>query len=690
MSVDTSYVMSSMCVALDLGEAEILENMSTTLTADATLRVTHCPKTSNDESIMDLFRHIEFANVYSNTGGSNEDLDGVMFRMKSTHYNTLKAHLNNLFTPSFSNTDAHLNNNTPNNKIRYLASPDASSNPNQMEIRIIETTSNGLQSDVGGSPAPGNYNNSVHGCLGDVHISYITAALTGSIAARAIIGNEDSMIDLISTNVSSLTTSDVTSHLTFGEAVTQAFFPSQDLSGDGYYYEHIHYQNNLDETHTKPIKQLLSQMLCKSTERFYGYYAPLSDPSVVQTLYTYENDTLTLRSDVSHNYSGSIVYNGTDTIVPILDVNGNNITTLSAVSLPLTDVYQPLPFAVGDSVHFLLSFQSVLQLCAYNGTNVLSDQNNLFLKIISTHAHHTPATFSHPVDPTQIVFDDTRQCSRVPMRMQVYNFQLILENAPTSTTEENNTTETSTEAPAPAPTPAPAPAPTPAPATINITYQRITNVGRDNWEYEGKNYFSELYHSQGQTRWEYPSESQFADNASQFGVFSPEDFDIIIYKYSDTMENPYRVADPQFRIEHWSYSDTDTDNDGVLIQFDLTQDIYNYTTNMYETTDGNTFKNTVQAAGDENFGDAPGYTNASQVYLYNGLIRNTERDTWTNGIPRAKLFDLTAGTDTDTDVVQATIAYQHDGTEVHESSRIIGRTFDDLFTNVQPPPPWER
>lgn len=438
----TNYVLPSLCVSLNIGHADLLDRAPDSVTADATLCVSNIPSTeTTGQSLMDLFRCIEFTNFYQQPviDNSYKDLDGVMFRIHQTHYTTLQSHVNTIFTPSFASTDAHLINNVSDQKIRYLLPVDASVNTNQTVFRVTQMTDAGIETIVGGSPAPGDFNNSTHGCLGDVHIGYLSAALTGTHRGRAIVNNEDVIIDTLAYNSCSLS-SDV-SNISFGEAVMRALFPTQDLSGDGYYYESMLSQTSDDDNTTKPIKELFSQLYHKSTERFYGYYTSLTEPSVVQTVYEH-SETLTLRSDLSFNTHGIIVYDGSDTIVPLLDVEGTSIASGTDASfLPVTDLYQPLPFHMGDSVSFKITFNGSLQLLFAND-DITETKGNQLLTMYSTHAQNIPATYTYPIDPSLIEYNTHLSRSSVNIRDQVYQLKIVLDGSSSVVYSSSSTTDT--------------------------------------------------------------------------------------------------------------------------------------------------------------------------------------------------------------------------------------------------------
>jgi hypothetical protein len=231
-----------------------------------------------------------------------------------------------------------------------------------------------------------------------------------------------------------------------------------------------------------------------------------------------------------------------------------------------------------------------------------------------------------------------------------------------------------------------------------MTYQRITNVGRDHLEIEdhpssgdpGSNYFAELYHSGGFVRWEFPVESTFNNDTGeyisgnpQFAEFSQVSHDIIIYKYNATADNTAREAIPIYRIEQWVYQ-PDEDDDGALVKITLTDGIFDFGLDGYiSPLSGNDLKTNAQAAGSTAYGDAPGETIAEQVYLYQALIHKDNRDAWDGQQPpNAKLFDFDL--QDDKTAVQIQVAYTADGVEYREDSRISGRDIAVLFTNTPP------
>lgn len=328
-----------------------------------------------------------------------------------------------------------------------------------------------------------------------------------------------------------------------------------------------------------------------------------------------------------------------------------------------TEEYQPLPLEADDTISFKVVINSTLQMSTGNlgSMDEPSIQNVLSNISVNGQVSSGNTVYAKPV-PNGVegyIYSAEANSISIQLRSQSYKLMMTMPSLPASA----------------------------QPDLYHITYQRITNIGRDHLEIEnppapGANYFAELYHTLGYLRWEYPTESQFADNTAQFNEYTPSTHDIVVFKHNDTHDNPNRVAEPLYRIEAWSYQNSvDTDDDGVLLQIDLSQPMYNYVTGAYETNDGNSFKHSAQSAGTESYGDAPGEDIADQVYLYQGIVSNTARDVWDTGKPpNALLFN----TEADDTTVQVKVAYTADGTETQEVSRLSGRDINDLFTNTPP------
>lgn len=563
-------MLTSIHITIDAGDADVLESTSKTISADANILCTNFPTdTTNGQNLLSLLRTVEFRNYNQTDQAPN---DSLVFRISAENYTRCVHYLNDIYTPSWTNTNAQDMDNTNNAIVR--AKQDHAGNAladNSFLLTVDQVAT-----------APGNFHTSTHGCFADLHIGYISACLTNAHEGRALINNEHTIFNTFHN----------TSVNNFGSSFMSALFPT--VEADDFY--------TVTATESAHLLELMQCIYHGETSRFQS--STTNDTEEYQSVPLEANDTISFK----------VVINSS------LQMSTGNLGSMDEPGI-----------------------QNILSNISLNGQ--VSSGDTVYAKPV-------------PIDTEEYIYSTETNTISIQLRSQSYELVMTMPSLPTFV----------------------------PPDLYHITYQRITNIGRDHLEIEnppapGTNYFAELYHTFGYLRWEYPTESQFADNTAQFSEYTPSTHDILIFKYNDTNDNPNRVAEPLYRIEVWSYQTWDTDDDGAFLQIDFSQPMYSYVTNAYETNDGNSFKRSAQSAGTISYGDAPGADIAGQVYLYHGLVSNTERDVWDAGQPpNAKLFN----TEADDTTVQVKMAYSADGTEVQEISRLSGRDIDDLFTNTPP------
>ena len=136
-------------------------------------------------TLLTLLQTIQWRNYNATDESNSADSDDIVFRISTTNYQNTVQYLNErVFTPSWSQTDTQLVDNTNDATIRSLVPVGAGTNTNAVEMKVTDVQ-NG---------APGNLSESVFGSLADLHIGYVSASLTNAHEGRAIILNENDIL----------------------------------------------------------------------------------------------------------------------------------------------------------------------------------------------------------------------------------------------------------------------------------------------------------------------------------------------------------------------------------------------------------------------------------------------------------------------------------------------------------------
>jgi len=274
--------LASLAVNLAAGNADVLEKVVSAISSDAIVTVANMPtEPTNSENLLTLFKKIEFRNLNS----ASAEYDDVRFRIAEADYTKFSNYMSDVFTPTWANTDAGVVDNTNDAMIRAKLD-NTGATTNTMTMTVAE----------GSVPAPGNFNNSVHGCFPDLHIGYVAAALTNAHEGRAVILNEESVFDTMNSS--------------FGADFMSGLWDSAiaDSGGSGYR------QLDLEGGSAGPLKELLSALYHGAPERFQSTTLlpasggqDLPDTEEFEALPIVTGDTISIKVTVSGGLSMSAV-----------------------------------------------------------------------------------------------------------------------------------------------------------------------------------------------------------------------------------------------------------------------------------------------------------------------------------------------------------------------------------------------
>jgi len=230
--------LASLAVTLAAGNADVLEKVVSAISSDAIVTVANMPtEPTNSENLLTLFKKIEFRNLNS----ASAEYDDVRFRIAEADYTKFSNYMSDVFTPTWANTDAGVVDNTNDAMIRAkLDNAGATITNNTMTMTVAE----------GSVAAPGNFNNSVHGCFPDLHIGYVAAALTNAHEGRAVILNEESVFENLNGS--------------FGTDFMSKLWDSATADSGGVGFRQL----DLEGGSAGPLKELLSALYHEAPERF--------------------------------------------------------------------------------------------------------------------------------------------------------------------------------------------------------------------------------------------------------------------------------------------------------------------------------------------------------------------------------------------------------------------------------------
>lgn len=211
-----------MSLLLNAGDADILSTSVGAMNDDAVITCTDLPiHPASSENLLSIFNGIQYRNLNTTID------DDIRFRMSVAMYNAAVEYLDDLFTPSWANTNAQTVDNTNDAVIKAVKDGDGTDYAdNSMTLTISQDSSRHTVS------GPGNFVSNVlsttHGCLADLHVSYVAASLTNAHEGKAIILNENDIFDTLATN---------NGGSTFGALFMQSLFPlpQNTSTNDGYY-----------------------------------------------------------------------------------------------------------------------------------------------------------------------------------------------------------------------------------------------------------------------------------------------------------------------------------------------------------------------------------------------------------------------------------------------------------------------
>ena len=289
LSFFSTMVHAELNLALTLvaGNADVLEKVVSTISSDAVVTVSNMPSDpTNSETLLSLFQKIQFRNLNS----ASSEYDDIRFRIAEADYTKFSNYMTDVFTPSWANSDAGDVDNTNDGKIRAKKDNEGAVITNSMTMSVAVSE--------GSVAAPGNFNNSVHGCFPDLHIGYVAAALTNAHEGRAVILNEESVFDEMNS--------------AFGDDFMSSLWDSaiEDSGGSDYR------QLDLEGDSAGPLKELLTALYHQAPDRFQASTpidAPPNDTEEFQALPIESGDTISIKVTVSGGLSMSAVnLNGID------------------------------------------------------------------------------------------------------------------------------------------------------------------------------------------------------------------------------------------------------------------------------------------------------------------------------------------------------------------------------------------
>ena len=267
--------LASLSVNLDAGNANVLEKVVSAIESDAVITVAAMPS-AHSETLLSLLKKIEFRNMNS-ASGELDELDDIRFRIAESDYNTFADYMTDVFTPSWTNSNAGEQDKTNDAKIRAKQDKDGGAITNSMTMTVTE----------GAVAAPGNFNNSVHGSFPDLHIGYVAAALTNAHEGRGVILNEESVFN--------------TMNASFGTDFMSSLFDSAAADSGGADYRQV----DLEGDSAGPLKDLLSALYHEAPARFQA--STLNDTEEFQALPIEADDTISFKVTVSGGISMSAV-----------------------------------------------------------------------------------------------------------------------------------------------------------------------------------------------------------------------------------------------------------------------------------------------------------------------------------------------------------------------------------------------
>ena len=313
-----NIALPSLSVTLDAGHAEVLEKVVSPIVSDAVITIENTPTDpTHSNTLLSLLQSIEFRNLNS----LSSEFDDIRFRMSETNYGRLAQYMTDMFTPEWVNTDVADGDHTNDAMIRAKLDNAGATITNTMTLTVEE----------GSVPAPGNFNDSEHGCFPDLHIGYVAAALTNAHEGRAVILNEESIFASMHNNSGM--------HNNFGTQFTSQLWNSANADSGGSGYRQL----DLEGGSAGPLKELLSALYHEAPDRFQE--STLNETEEFQTLPIESGDTMSIKVTVT----GSLKMSTLSLTTPTSD--GANILPLI---IPTASKANPstysTPFNVDESV----------------------------------------------------------------------------------------------------------------------------------------------------------------------------------------------------------------------------------------------------------------------------------------------------------------------------------------------------
>ena len=265
-----NIVLPSLSVSIDAGNANVLEKIVSPIASDAVITVRNAPADpTHSYTLLSFLQSIEFRN-YNSTSDDN-----IRFRISVTNYGLFAQYMSDIFTPAWSKTDAGVVDNTNDAMIRATLNNAGDTITNTMTLLV----------EQGNVSAPGNFHDSEHGSIPDVHIGYMAAALTNAHEGRAVILNEENVFNTMNGSFGTDFISSLWS-TTSGESAS--------LDSGGQYY-----QIDFNEDTDGPLKDLFSALYHNAAERFQT--DPMNDTEEFQPLPLESGDTMSIKLIVSGN-----------------------------------------------------------------------------------------------------------------------------------------------------------------------------------------------------------------------------------------------------------------------------------------------------------------------------------------------------------------------------------------------------
>lgn len=263
-----NIVLPSLSVSIDAGNANVLEKVVSPISSDAVITVRNAPADpTHSYTLLSFLQSIEFRNYNSASD------DNIRFRMSATNYGLFAQYMSDIFTPAWSKTDAGVVDNTNDAMIRATLNNAGDTITNTMTLLV----------EQGNVSAPGNFHDSEHGSIPDVHIGYMAAALTNAHEGRAVILNEENVFN--------------TMNGSFGTDFISSLWSN--TSGESASLDDQYYQIDFNEDTAGPLKDLFSALYHNAPERFQT--DPMNDTEEFQPLPLESGDTMSIKLIVSGN-----------------------------------------------------------------------------------------------------------------------------------------------------------------------------------------------------------------------------------------------------------------------------------------------------------------------------------------------------------------------------------------------------